>query len=269
MHNAVFWAHWTAPKPRLARRIGRESVGSASGPAPPMLTGQGRRVGGLGPGLACESADARPGCPANRSAGRGPGFSGTHQRCRPDLPGLGKRPGFHRSGGQRVRAIPQPQKGMAVTIVETRAITGGAGHPRGRARRGCARPHRRAAGGRGVPGDRGRLRPPAELAGRIRDRVPGRDRRHRQLRRRPGPPRHRGRCPGRGGRPVRPAGSPPPGQVRLTRRRHRCPRRPVRAGPRRVQGRDGVVEAIRALMVPSAAPPANAPRRSTRPGPWS
>ena len=52
-------------------------------------------------------------------------FSGTHQRCRPDLPGLGKRPGFHRSGGQRVRAIPQPQKGMALTIVETRAITGG------------------------------------------------------------------------------------------------------------------------------------------------
>ena len=100
-------------------------MGSASGPASPILTEQGRRVGSLGPGLACESADARSGCPANRSAGRGPGFSGTHQRCRPDLPGLGKRPGFHRSGGQRVRAIPQPQKGMALTIVETRAITGG------------------------------------------------------------------------------------------------------------------------------------------------
>jgi hypothetical protein len=56
-------------------RFGRESVGSASGPASPILTEQGRRVGSLGPGLACESADARSGCPANRSAGRGPGFS--------------------------------------------------------------------------------------------------------------------------------------------------------------------------------------------------
>ena len=54
--------------------IGRESVGSSSGPASPILTEQGRRVGSLGPGLACESADARSGCPANRSAGRGPGF---------------------------------------------------------------------------------------------------------------------------------------------------------------------------------------------------
>ena len=44
------------------------------GLASPILTERGRRVGSLGPGLACESADARPGCPANRSAGRGPGF---------------------------------------------------------------------------------------------------------------------------------------------------------------------------------------------------
>ena len=55
--------------------IGREDVDSASGLASPILTEYGRRVGSLGPGLACESADARPGCPANRSAGRGPGFS--------------------------------------------------------------------------------------------------------------------------------------------------------------------------------------------------
>ena len=37
--------------------------------------------------------------------------------------------GFTGPGGQRVRAIPQPEKGMTVTIVETRAqtraITGG------------------------------------------------------------------------------------------------------------------------------------------------
>ena len=44
--------------PHTNARIGRESVGSASGPASPILTEQGRRVGSLGPGLACESADA-------------------------------------------------------------------------------------------------------------------------------------------------------------------------------------------------------------------
>src|SRR6266568_2742416 len=67
-------------------------------------------------------------CPARRSVGRAPGLW-HHRRCRPDLPGLDQRPGFHRSGGQRVRAIPQPEKGTALTIVETRAetraITGG------------------------------------------------------------------------------------------------------------------------------------------------
>jgi hypothetical protein len=68
----------------------------------------------------------RAGCPANRSAGRGPGSFGTHRRCRSDLPVLCKRPGFTDPGGQRVRAIPQPEKGTAMTIVEdARAITGG------------------------------------------------------------------------------------------------------------------------------------------------
>jgi hypothetical protein len=42
-------------KPRL---FGRESVGNASGPASPILTGYGRRVGSLGPGLTSDSADA-------------------------------------------------------------------------------------------------------------------------------------------------------------------------------------------------------------------
>src|SRR2546430_222703 len=40
------------------RVIGRESVGNASGPASPILTEYGRRVGSLGPGLTSESADA-------------------------------------------------------------------------------------------------------------------------------------------------------------------------------------------------------------------
>jgi hypothetical protein len=97
-------------------RVGRESVGSASCPASLALTWRGRRVGGLGPGLTSESADAVRVCPANRFVGRVPGFCGTHRRCRSDLPGLDQRPGFHRSDGQRVRAIPQPEKGMTVTI---------------------------------------------------------------------------------------------------------------------------------------------------------
>ena len=44
--------------------------------------------------------------------------------------------------------------------------------------------------------------------------VPGRDRRDRQLRRRAGPARHRGRHPGRRGGPVGPPGPAPAGQVR-------------------------------------------------------
>jgi hypothetical protein len=38
--------------------FGRETVDSASGPASPVLSGYGRRVGGLGPGLTSDSADA-------------------------------------------------------------------------------------------------------------------------------------------------------------------------------------------------------------------
>jgi hypothetical protein len=49
-------------------------VGSASGPASPILTEQGRRVGSLGPGLTSESADAVSGCLAKRYVGRVPVF---------------------------------------------------------------------------------------------------------------------------------------------------------------------------------------------------
>ncbi len=55
----------------------REDVGSASGPASPILTEYGRRVGSLGPGLASKSADARSGCPANRSICARPRRHGT------------------------------------------------------------------------------------------------------------------------------------------------------------------------------------------------
>jgi len=89
--------------------IGREDVDSASGLASPILTEYGRRVGSLGPGLACESADALSGCPANDSS------AGSRVYLAPaGVPSRSARPvqeaGVHRSGGQRVRAIPQPQK---------------------------------------------------------------------------------------------------------------------------------------------------------------
>jgi hypothetical protein len=83
-----------------------------------------RGVGGLGPGLTSESADALSGCPANDSSA-GPRFlSGTHRRCRPDLPVLCKRPGFTGPAG----CVPplQPEKGDGIDNVEdARVITGG------------------------------------------------------------------------------------------------------------------------------------------------
>ena len=59
----------TQPQTRREQdKIGREDVDSASGPASPILTEYGRRVGSPGPGLTCESADALSGCPANDSS---------------------------------------------------------------------------------------------------------------------------------------------------------------------------------------------------------
>jgi hypothetical protein len=92
---------------------------------PPGLAGGGRSVGSLGPGLTSGSADAaravlRDDLPA------GSQIPGTCRRCRPDLPGLG------RGRGSRIRrpagaCHPFNQgKEMALTIVETRVITGGA-----------------------------------------------------------------------------------------------------------------------------------------------
>src|SRR6266704_159598 len=55
----------------------------------------------------------------------GPGFCGTHRRCRSDLPGL------DRGRGSQVRRPAgachpfNQRRGMALTIVETRAVTGG------------------------------------------------------------------------------------------------------------------------------------------------
>jgi len=176
------WVSAPALLPRL--RLG---VGVGSGP---------------GPGLTSESADAARGCLDNDlSAGPRPlapvGAAGLI--CLAWARGQG----FTGPGGQRVRAIPQPEKGMTVTIVETPACTRAhhrrRGHPRGRARRGGARPDRRAARRAGVPGQPGWLCPAAGLAWRVRHSVPGRGRRDWQLRRRAGPAYHRGWCAGGGG----------------------------------------------------------------------
>ena len=80
------------------------------GPASPILTEYGRRVGGLGPGLTCESADALSGCPANDSS------AGSQVYLAPTgVPSRSARPvqeaGVLKVSGQRVRAIPQPRKG--------------------------------------------------------------------------------------------------------------------------------------------------------------
>ena len=182
--------------------IGRESVGSASGAASPMMIWRGRRVRGLGPGLTTESADAVSGCPANRSAGRGPGFpaptGGAGLIC----------PSCARGRDSQVRwpagaCHPSTceRDGCDHRRRRTRHYRR-RGHPRRHARRRCARSHRGAARRPGVPGNRGWLRRPAGLAGRLRECVPGRDRRDGQLRRGPGPPCHRSRHPGRRGGPL-------------------------------------------------------------------
>src|SRR5215831_9970226 len=104
-------------------RIGREDVDQCFGPASVVFLWCGRRVG-PGSGLTSEPADAVSGC-LDTALSAGPRL--WHP---PALPARSAWPvaeaGVHRSGGQRVRAIPQPQKGTAMTIVEDRrAITGG------------------------------------------------------------------------------------------------------------------------------------------------
>ena len=107
-------------------RLGREDVGSASGPASPAFARRGRSVGSLGPGLTSEPADAaRAVLRDDLSAGSQ--VPGTHRRCRSGPPGLG------RGRGSRIRRPAgachpfNHRKEMALTIVKTRAITGGAG----------------------------------------------------------------------------------------------------------------------------------------------
>jgi hypothetical protein len=101
----VLQAH-LRPQHCQANRLGRADVGSASGPASPALVWPGRRVGGLGPGLTSESADAVSVCPAKRSAGRVPGFFLAPTSAAGLICLAWEEAGVRRSDGQRVRAIP-------------------------------------------------------------------------------------------------------------------------------------------------------------------
>ncbi len=186
----------------------------------------------------------RSGCPAERSAGGFQG-SGTHRRA-----GLiawpGKRPGFRRADGQRVRAIPQPDRKSGIDLRSDCGIIGGVDP--------LADAHVAAVidpiGGRhGVEGfPAPRLMACGGLAGRVRDRVPA-GRGDRQRRRRPGPATSQPPASGSskwigptgrtGAVRASPTRSMPVGAARAA----QSGRVPVR------RGRHGAVEAIRALMV--------------------
>jgi hypothetical protein len=101
---------------RFALVIGREDVDESFGPASVVLRGYGGRVGagtwsGLLSGLTPRWVVLRP---ARRL---GPGRSGTCRRCRPGLPGLGKRPGFHRPAASGCVPSLNHRKGTAMAIV--------------------------------------------------------------------------------------------------------------------------------------------------------
>ncbi len=123
------------------------------------------------------------------------------------------------------------------------------GHPRRYACRRRAGSHRRAARRPGVPGHPSWLCRPAGLAGRVQDRRPGRHRRDWQLRRRTGSPCRRSWHPGGRGGPIGPEdrrrqGKSDPLDAVSAARAAQSGR--ARGAPK---GRDGAVEAIRALMV--------------------
>src|SRR5712671_313295 len=104
--------------------VGREDVGSASGPACVVLRWCRRRVGSLGPGLTSESAGAARVVLRN-DLSAGSQVFWHPPACRSDLPGLCKRPGF--TGPTASGCVPplQPEKRDGMTIVEARVITGG------------------------------------------------------------------------------------------------------------------------------------------------
>ena len=187
--------------PRMLRILGREDVDSASGPACTVLRWCGRRVGGLGPGLTSESADALPGCPSIDSSA-GSQVSGTHRRAGLICPSCARGRG---SQVRRPAGACHPfnqRKGMALTIVEdARVITGGVDTHADMHVAAALDPVGGLLGVQEFPVTPAGYARLLGWLGRVRDRRPGRDRRDRQLRRGPGSSCHRGRHLGRGGGP--------------------------------------------------------------------
>jgi len=187
----------------ISRIFGREDVGSAS-PLPALLPWVlgwwGRSVGGLGPGLTSESAGAA------RAVLRSPCRPGPRFQVPTGAAGLICL-AWARGRGSQVRrpagaCHPSTLERDDVTIASDACHYWWRGHP---CRYACGRRagfHRRAARRPGVPGHGSWLRVVTGLAGRVRDGVPGRDRRYRQLRRGPVPARHRSRYPRHRGRPL-------------------------------------------------------------------
>src|SRR5260221_11651363 len=200
---------------------------SASGPASPVLRWFGRRVGGLGPGLTSYSADAVFGLSCDRFVGRVPRFSGTHRRA--GLICLA----WEEAGVHRIRRpagachLFNQRKEMAMSNVETRAIPGGVDTHADTHVAAALDPVGGLLGVREFPVTAAGY---ASLLGWLGGfgTVCLAGRGHRQLRRRPGPPPVRRWRAGRRGRPLGPAGPPPPGQVRPPRPGQRRPGPPDR-----------------------------------------
>ena len=211
-------------------------MGSASGPASPVLSWWGRSVGNLGPGLTSESADAaRVVLRNDLSAGPQVFLAPTGGACLIC-------PSWTRGRGSQVRrpaGACHPfnlRKEMALTIVETRAITGGVDTHADVHVAAALDPVGGLLGVEEFPATPAGYARLLEWLGGFGTVVPGRDRGHRQLRRRPGPPRHHRRRPASSRSTALTARTAAGGQVRPPRCRQRRPGRAVRPGPRRAEG---------------------------------
>ena len=139
---------------------------------------------------------------------------------------------------------------MALTIVETPHRHRRCGHPRRCSRSSRVGPHRRPVGHGELPDHPGWIRPAVGLAARSSGPCAGRGGRHRQLRRRPDPASGGRRCrrwsrwTARTARTATGSGKSDPLDAKSAARAALSGE--AKGAPR---GRDGTVEAIRALMV--------------------
>ena len=130
---------------------------------------------------------------------------------------------------------------MTVTIVKTRAVTGGVDTHADAHVAAALDPIGGLLGVQEFPATTAGVCPAAGLAGQVRASVPGRDRRNRKLWCRPRPAHGSRGCPGGRGRPLRPARPAPGGQVRSPRCGERGAGCAVGPGPWRAErpGRRG------------------------------